>query len=494
MKHPPHLRKSPQLRFMPLHINWWLLLSAILFCEIAFSKEPPIVSAHLMAQESPFILKSQAQDRSDPNGRRAQHLGNIESEAIDIDSSARADIARADSAGINTLNMLLGPNHLPRSYVSEMMKAYWRAAAQGPVKMGVDIWTSGSREEISKLAQALKILRDDYDSAWRKRDGRRVVLVMLTSKLEDVSISELERLFSLAGGYKSYYVVFYRPADIQKSNTKLLTIASGLTTWPHSDYANEIKLVATDEAAARNAGKDYWYPIMPSFMQARPAPGIIPNVREKLGATNFLADWMRALKNNCIAVNIATWNDLSEDSAVMPESNHGNAYADLNLYFSKRLNSNLGDLPQEERLLVFHHPQLVSGTKIPAGQTPIKAFEWMNRTPPTDYISVVALLKQKAKLRVYLNDRPVAPVLEVGSGLNHFLYYHPPKNSNSDAYISTDKNSQTILTGPFQAGKVTIQLSDDSGYSHIYISERLIENTAKRSDLTTAGDSFSIER
>ena len=245
----------------------------------------------------------------------------------------------------------------------------------------------------------------------------------------------VRRLCQPLGGRERVFLVFYSPAALARANPQWLAGADALTDWIHDSYAMDQSLLQAATDTARAAGKEFWQPVMPSFTQSRyPHPGVTPNVREMLGMTWFRRAWLAAIRADAPAVCLQTWNDLSEDSALMPESNHGYAYYELNKYYVRWFQTGRRPPIDREEVLLFHHPQIVEGVQLPAGRPPMEGFPVSHgkrfggpqdpRTPPTDYLGVVALLKSPATVAVMLGET-VLGRRELPAGCTSWLIYQP---------------------------------------------------------------------
>ena len=251
--------------------------------------------------------------------------------------AAKQDIAMMKATGVNTIGLLLGNNHLPKSQFAPMIHAYYQAAMDdGEIKIVPDVWGDLSKPE--PLADALALIKGQYEGAWLRRDGRLVVSLWLDYGTRSLPRYDetVRRLFEKIGGRGKVFLVCYSPAALKGKNPQWFAGADAFTEWVHDSYGLNLSLLKEAMDAARESGKEFWNPVMPSFTQSRyPHPGITPNVREMLGMTWFRKAWLAAIHADAPAVCLQTWNDLTEDSSVMPESNHGYAYFELNKYYAK---------------------------------------------------------------------------------------------------------------------------------------------------------------
>ena len=478
-----------------------------------------IISTHVMHQMAVGAVNGRGQTHLsvEPtrwNGMLALHLPEYVANYGKPLAAARQDIAMMKAAGINTIGLLLGNKHLPNSQFAAMIHAYYQAAMEdGRIKIVPDIW--GDLTQPESLADALALIKQKYESVWLRRNGRLVISVWLdysSRPLPDYR-ETTARLCEKIGGREQVFFVFYSPAALKTKNPGWFAGADALTDWIHDSYASNRSVLQEAMAVARAAGKEFWQPVMPSFTQSRyPHPGVTPNVREMLGMTWFREAWLAAIHADAPAVCLQTWNDLSEDSSVMPESNHGYAYYELNRYFARWFQGGQKPGIGNERVLVYHHPQIVEGVQLPADRKPMEGFPVSHgksfgypehlRTPPTDYLGVVAMLKSPAKIAVMLGETVVAQ-RELPAGVTFWLIYQPRQLNDprhlyaGDAQTVYPKEEPdffiTTLDKPFWDAEVYVAVHRGDNRIGFFRSHRPIASAAARGDLTTIGDAFELK-
>jgi hypothetical protein len=475
--------------------------------------EERIVYAHTMHQMAVGAVNAPGEthlsvEPTRTNGMMARHVSEYVAHYGQPDEAARLDVAVMRGAGINTIGLGLGNKHLPKSQFAAMIHGYYHAAlADGHIKIVPDIW--GDLSQVDQLAAELGLIRQQYESAWLRRAGKLVIVVWLnggSGPLPDYE-ETTRRLCAQIGGREQVFFVFYSPAELKVKQPAWFAGADAFTDWLNDSYAMNRSRLPEAMAAAKGAGKEFWQPVMPSFTQARyPHPGIIPNVREMLGIAWFREAWLAAVEADAPAVCIQTWNDLSEDSSVMPESNHGYAYYELNRYYARWFQSGKPPEVEREQVLLFHHPQIVEGVQLPAGRAPVEGFPVSHgkrlgdRTPPTDYLAVVAMLKRPAKVTVQLGERVIAG-REFPAGVNSWLIYQPRTANDPRNLYACDPEAVyprpasdlaiTKLDQPFEDAEVYAAVERDATRLGFFRSHRPIVSAAARGELTTVGDVFT---
>ena len=479
--------------------------------------EDKIIYTHVMHQMAVGAVNAPGQTHLsvEPtrwNGMLALHVPEYVANYGKPLAAARQDLALMKAAGINTIGLGLGNKHLPKSQFAAMIHAYYQAALEdGRIKIVPDIW--GDLTQPEALAAELALIKQRYEGAWLRRKGRLVISVWLdygAGSLPNYA-DTVRRLCAQIGGREQVFFVFYSPAALQRHNPAWLAGADAVTDWIHDSYALDRSALREAMDAAKAAGKEFWQPVMPSFAQARyPHPGITPNVREMLGMTWFREAWMAAIQAGAPAVCLQTWNDLSEDSSVMPESNHGYAYYELARYYARWFQSGRQPSVEKEQVLLFHHPQVVEGCELPAGRKTMEGFPVAlgkhfdtpehRRTPPTDYVGVVAMLKIPAKVSVMLGETVLAQ-RELPAGVTSWLIYQPRQLNDPRKLYSGDAQAVypqpgpdfliTTLDKPFWDAEVYLSVYRGEERLGFYRSHRPVAAAAARGELTTIGDVFS---
>lgn len=412
-------------------------------------------------------------------------------------AAAKQDLAVMKAAGINTLSLMVS-GHLLTSQFSAMNHAYLQAAVEdGSLRVCPDVWGDLSQPRtLTLLADELALIKEKYAAAWLRRDGRLAVSVQ---GLADGNSELAERLFAKIGGRQAVYLIGYG----QRQNT------DACTAWLHQSYAVNVANLAEAMAASRQSGVPLWHPVMPSFTQSRNWGRVTPNVREQLGMCWFRRAWLMAIEAGAPAVLVETWNDLSEDSALMPESNHDWAYHELNKHYAAWFKTGKEPAVTEEKVLLFHHPQVVEGVKLPAGVKPMEGFpvshgntfDQRHGTPPTDYVGVVAMLKAPAKVTVMLGET-VLGEQEFPAGVTSWLLYQPrPRNDPRKLYpcdpAAVYPRAEpgllvTELEQPFGDAEVHLAVARAGGRIGFFRSHRPIAAAAGKGELTTVGDVFRL--
>ncbi len=448
------------------------------------------------------------------NGQMAQHIPEYVANYGKPLEAARQDIAMMREAGVDAMAMLLCNRHM-KSQFAPMINAYCQAAVEdGVFKFEPDLWGDISKpDEYAEDVGALY----KYEKAWLKRGGRLVVSLWMNYGSNPLPPYKetTDKLFSKIGGRANVFLVLYSPKALKERNPEWFAGADAFTDWIHDSYGLSHTDLLEFMRCVKESGKECWAPVMPAFAQSRyphENSTFNPNVREKLGMTWFRESWLSAIEADAPATFIATWNDLSEDSSLMPETNHGYAYFELNKYYAAWFKTGRKPEIKKEQLLVFHHPQIVEGLKLPEGVKPMMGFPAnvnvfnvppVNRTPPTDYVGVVAMLQSPAKVAVMLGETVIGE-RECPAGLTSWLIYQPrnlndpgkiyPIEDPGKAYPKEEQDfAITKLDKPFWDAEVYLSITRGAERIGFFRSHRPIAGAAGRGDMTTVGDAFTLE-
>jgi len=451
--------------------------------------------------------------------------------------AARKDVSMIRRMGANAVGICYSmPGNTARGgdQFTSIFNAYFQAVAEeGQVKFFPDIWGLFAKEcfekNVESLAAEFGYLRAKYEQAWLKKDGRFVVVIYPFDSPESLPPAKatLDRLCHMLGGPQNVYVVMYNGRQFTApdsffpgapKNPEWLSASSAFSAWLNDSYGFTRRSIQDDRGFSATTGKDYWFPIFPAFAQVRGWPDAPRNVREMLGIANFIDSWKEAIRGKVKNVYLMTWNDLTEDSSFMPESNHGYAYYDLATYFNAWYLTGKRPKITDEEVLLFHHPQVVSGLQLPAGRTPIEGFQVgtnrgrpvpfgrfdfprLNRTPPTDYIAVAGLLKEPATVRVLLNEEVLAEQA-LPAGVSAWLIYQPRYMNDSNGWYPRDDQAYppgagdffiTLLRQPLRDAEVYVEVTRAGQRMGFFRSHRPIVDAAGRGDMATVGDVFKLD-
>ena len=436
-----------------------------------------------------------------------------------LKEAARYDINVAQRAGVNTFALLFGVSSMDekKSRYAKVAHAYFQAAPEfKDFMLFPDIWADLDPKSLDLLADGLGEIAEKYDNVWRRYKGRRVLRLMMVDPLVKNQLppykETMDRLLKKVGGRDAIFLVLLAPTSTKLDGYGKRPIpedwargADAFMNWAgSSSYGDQAVVMPQGARDAEALGKEYFESINPSFQQARPFLKRPPIVKEALGIMNFMDGWKMAINRGSGMVVVATWNDLTEDSGMMPTKNHGDAYCDLNRYFAKQYQSKAAPPIEQEQILLFHHPQTVSNVKLPEGYDAPKSYSWL-ATPPTDFVAVVGFFKEPTKLIVHIGTQ-VTATKEFRPGMESWLIYHPTdmatiRDQEPDKQVYAKKEafypkesgnlSITTVAAPFQDAEVYVEAFRNDARVALYRSKQPILGADRWGDLSTSGEIFN---
>ena len=364
---------------------------------------------------------------------------------------ATHEIGLAKSAGVDAFGMFLLGAMFHGGHAAAA-RAYWEAAKRdGTFKLYPEIWFEPDEETLERNLAELAEVREKYDDAWFRIDGRRV----LYASGNGVPSNHLERICALLGGRDRVYLAMKmtpRAEDIpgvvkyyhRPTPPDRLRLADAAMFGFQGDYGAVPSTRLGCAAYNRLFGLEPWYLVCPSMYHRRPKDSGF--LAESLGPLAYRLQWEMAQNDASARVAyVATWNDFAEDSGIVPDTNHGDAWLHLTRIFSRRFKG-LAAEPPANRLYLFHHPQV---TEIPVALPPdAKPTQRHNQqhTPPTDYLALVLDTDEPCEVSVeisHLIPEGLNVLTEVarrrfGRGLSFWLLCHKLRDAMDSALPNRD--------------------------------------------------------
>ena len=357
----------------------------------------------------------------------------------------------------------------------------------------------GVEAEMRDHGKLLQSWAERFGDVWAKKDGRLVVGMQDHALFANVPYAKaMEWLFSPLGGRDKVYLVLSRYPTHGTIAADWLAGADAICDWDaNRTYGDSLHVLKAGKAFAQAQGKAWWPSFAPSFFQSRTGDStapISPLVYERLGIIAYRRAWLDAILGDVPTVYLITWNDVSEDSEIMPTDLHREAHQRLTRFFSSWYKTGTQPAIQQEELLLFHHPQVVSGLQLPPGRLPTVGPEG-GLTPPTDYIAICSFLKTPAEVSVVFQKEVVA-TKKLPAGFQTWLLYNPAvptPGASAPIYPAEEEGLiVTVLNKPFKDMEVLLQVTRDGVDMGRFFSHHPIVDAAGRADLGTVGNVFSL--
>jgi hypothetical protein len=366
-------------------------------------------------------------------------------------SSVRVDLAMGQAAGLDAFAVFTGDN-----------KPFWKifgpglydlaSVAEGtPVKIMPDLWPHPAMTpaDVAVYGQEVKAWIDSHPGAFATRNGKWMLSLGGVLNNKAISPAAFNSFYDAWGsdGRSKFYVIAEPLAAQQAEAAAWAPYVDAITSWRvSSSWSGGIQADWLPRATA-SYGRDLSWPVIIAFSPTH-ADQAVRAYAEDLGMSLYIDLWRKAMTNGSQLVQIETWNDFGEDSAITDTNVRGRSIIDLTAYFSEWAHT--GRVPEitQERVFLFHRRQLVDtqytdATKV--GNTP----SWASHTPSTDWINVVTMLKTPATITA--TDGTTRWSTNVPAGLHEWLLYVPstvvgPTTATGAAYLHYDSYPVTSPT------------------------------------------------
>lgn len=309
--------------------------------------------------------------------------------------------------------------------------------------LGLDMNTLPSTLDVSQLAEALdgiarspSLLRDSAGA------------VVLAPFAAENRTPEWWRGFLTAGNDRgtdfSLILVFVDVADNLK---KYSSVAAGFGNWGAKDPVS-IRLEADYAAAAHAMGKLWISPVV--AQDYRPSQQVYA---EAANTGALRASWSKAERDQADLVQLVTWNDYAESTAIAPSVASGTGLLALNSYFAREFDS--GVTPTITKDQVFVSYRRCFAGYVGTGQTDVT--HRIGIQPAVDEVEIVAFLTQPALLEW---------------------------NVGSDSYSKRLAAGLVVERVPLSTGEITAELSRDGETVGQLRSRVFIQGECETQDLT----------
>ncbi len=499
-------------------VAFYALISLSALPLLAQQPAHPFVIAHYMHT---YILGAQKPDVRTQNPERLNHLDRdspkeFESIYFPAKEAAQAasgvsanqiDFQEAEYAGVDAFGMLLGPKMLPSSAYSAALNLAAATAQHQKVKIVPEAWADWWDGEDYKLfGQHVKQLMDAHPGAFQMRNGKPVFVLEFNNLSSHLSpadqgtlLAKIQDFLSPWGGLAGTYTIAYAPWDVKQSlEIQALAKANAVDIWtPQDDWSALHSHIAVDVAQALH--KELAWPVSPSFYQRR-AGGNPMEYGNGLGAAKYIDAWLQALTLHPSFIDIQTWNDFSEGTAIRPTNATGDTLLDLTKYLHEWVERGSEPPITKEQVMLFHPKQLVNATLDDAGAKVLNA-AWRHKTPTVDYIDCVVFLKEPANVSISLGGSHWEQTMP--AGFHEFLVIahqqSPPARKGEvvegpDSFPSTTSmRFVTMVSSPFSAATPEVTIKRN-GTSVLNLKSRYtFLGHAQFQDLTLVGDEADIK-
>lgn len=395
------------------------------------------------------------------------------------------EFALLSAAGVGAVGLLISPSHLPSSQFAAGLHMVAEVAAHSNTKIILELWGNPWAEDYARYGSTVHEFVQAHPNAFAFREGKPILVFafdpnqspQVHSPLTSPTAAIADFLVSW-GGRQDVYMMTYLPYALRTALTSpMVQLSDAVDVWtPEDDWSARHSNVVFD--VGQRLHKDVAFPVSPSFYQRRSGQAPM-EYGNSFGAARYLDAWRQAIAKRPPFVNIQTWNDFSEDSAILPTNTAGYAWLHLTSYFARWLRDNREPAIETERIMLFHPKQLVAANLASAADR-VSNPKWRHGSPTVDYINVVTMLQQPATIRVHLGTQTWER--RVDAGVRDWVIYV----SNSPETNS----SQTVLPTPSEFRYVTVaqEFQADVPILEITTNARTIEKLISKMPFLANGD------
>ncbi|UWU67624.1 endo-1,3-alpha-glucanase family glycosylhydrolase [Bradyrhizobium sp. NC92] len=346
-----------------------------------------------------------------PMGRESSwYSADLAQVASDGEVALAREFELMKEAGVDAIGLLLGPRMLPISQFARGLDMVADVATRSSTKIIPEFWANPWADDFETFGKTIKHFMDAHPGAFLVRDGKPMFIFAFDSgiaaKVHDplsAPIKQISDFLEPWGGLDETYTMFYVPYQFEKAvRSPLILKSNAIDVWtPQDDWSALHSPVVFRVGSALN--KEVAFPVSPAFYQRR--AGQLPmEYGNSFGAARYIDGWLEAIKNRPAFVNIQTWNDFSEDTAIVPTNTAGRVWLYLTTYFSSWLRSGRQPAIQEERVVLLRPKQLANAKLKNPKAKAINAV-WRHASPTVDYLDVVTFLREPASVRIILGTQ-----------------------------------------------------------------------------------------
>jgi hypothetical protein len=146
------------------------------------------------------------------------------------------------------------------------------------------------------------------------------------------------------------------------------------------------------------------------------------------GAAHYIDGWVRAIESRSEFVNIQTWDDFSENTAIGDSNTAGRAWIELTNFLANWFKLGRPPSIEKEVVMVFHPKQLVSA-QLDQPDALVNSPRFRHRGPLVDYVDVVTILAAPAEVTLTVGAGEWK--FSVPAGLREWTLYAPAQDDGS---------------------------------------------------------------
>jgi hypothetical protein len=361
------------------------------------------------------------------------------------DVDLATEIRQASSAGIDGFSVDILASSSSKNWIASIPSELLRAAEQTSPPFKVMLMPDMNGElgamppqqvaaEISSLAAS--------SAAFRLADGR---LLVAPFKAENHPVSWWRDFITVMKSQHGIDVAL-APVFVENiaSNIREFSpIAYGMSEWGGRNPSyNNVDKPSLGSMVVNKLSQVWMQPV--SMQDYRPKDAIFD---ESNNTVNLRNTWRIAIESNARWVQIISWNDYSENTAIAPSVRHGKALLDICSYYIAYFKNGAPPLITEDRVFLSHRTQLIGAT--PSRQTDLAGLR-QGSTPGRDEVEALNFLTSPATVTVRVGSASTVCSAPAGISTCNAPLGQPGSDGLSvSAEVSRDGRSILTVNSPY---------------------------------------------
>ncbi len=410
----------------------------------------------------------------------------------------------AEKVNVDAFGLLLYPEVLHDQFAAAITMAVTNAS-HSAVKILPEMWGNIWTDDYKTFGVAVKAFFDAHPGSQAYRHDKPMFLFAIpypnrrlvaadTSMLQ----GKIDDFLKPWGGESRAYVIVYVSYDVATSiQYPFIRYADAVGIWTPEDDFSALHSQAAAEVAL-DLHKDLAWPVAPAFYQRR-AGGFPMEYGNSFGAARYIDAWLAAVRMRPAFVDIQTWNDFSEDTAIVPSNRAGRTWLDLTAYFSSWAKTQRPPVVKSDTVMLFHPLQL-AGATLSQPRALTTNYDWRHKSPTVDYLDCVTILRKPATVALRLGGQIWRQ--HVPAGLHDWVVYSPhspPRQQGvrevkewAALYPQDSQYRSITVVSALSAGTPTVELSRQGRVLTKLRSRAAYGASGRFQDLVVVGDEVKV--
>jgi Glycosyl hydrolase family 71 len=357
------------------------------------------------------------------------------------------EIRQASSAGIDGFSVDILTTHDNPLWISPIPSLLLRTAEKTNPQFKIMLMPdmSGELKTLTpeQLASEMSLLASS-PAAFRLADGRLVVSPYIAENLPESWWQEFISSMKEAHKIDVALVPVFLDSTSDVIN-EFAPISFGMSNWgPRNPAANPVDGFPIDTIREVHGRSKIWMQPV-SVQDYRPRDQIYD---EAENTTNLRNTWKITINGDADWVQIVTWNDYSENTAIAPSVRHGTALLDIFSYYISYFKRGAPPPITEERVFLSHRTQLIGAT--PNGRQTRLASLRIGSAPGRDAVEALTFLREPALVTLTVGSSKTYCDASAGVSTCPAPISEPgPNGSTVKVAVTRGHRHVVSLTSPF---------------------------------------------